>query len=340
MYFSDGITINGEHSFFDYGLHISSRDIGLPTKNSIRKTIPFMNGSYDFTKINGGVSWTDRPLSYTFDIVGDTIEEMDRERTRVLNWLCNVHDADIYDDTIPEYHFRGSFDTASQSEDGEKTELTVTFNCYPFKIANAETVVEQYRGTEIVRINGQPVRPSVDATTSGYWYYRKNGAPIEENLRVDFYAGGGVSPYLIEAGEYIIGVAANNQLVAPWTEQTHTENGITFTVDTNGGVTASGTATATAFFGLRRSDGFLPPLGEYKIAGGMNSDIQVRVDIYRGDEAEILYDEGGGLAVNITSDVTFVNVIFRIATGAVLDNVQLTATMYGKTRISWTEEVL
>ena len=136
--FTKGFSINGEHSYADYGLYVSKRKIGLPAKKSIRKTVPFMNGYYDFSRINGSDTWGERSISYTFDIVCNTVEETDREVTRILNWLGNIYEADIYDDTMPEHHFHGSFSTATptESEDGEKVELTVTFICYPFKIAN------------------------------------------------------------------------------------------------------------------------------------------------------------------------------------------------------------
>jgi len=164
MIYNEGITINGLHSYVDFGLHINSRKIDLPPKNSIRKTVPFMNGFYDYTKLNGAVSWGARTISYTFDIVGETIEEMDLKRTEVVNWLCNLHDVDIYDDTIPDYHFHGSFDTPSQNEDGEKSELTVNFICYPFMIANEPKIIYT-SGSDVtitVNNNGQPVKPIIE----------------------------------------------------------------------------------------------------------------------------------------------------------------------------------
>ena len=158
MSYKEGITINGLHSYADFGLTISSRKIDLPPKNSIRKTIPFMSGFYDFTKLNGIVTFGERVISYTFDIVGNTVEEMDRKRTEVVNWLCNIHDADIYDDTLPDYRFHGSFDTQSQNEDGEKSELTVTFVCYPFMIKNeAIQMLFPETRTDVIQYEGQPV---------------------------------------------------------------------------------------------------------------------------------------------------------------------------------------
>lgn len=163
MEYAEGIKINGLHSFIDFDLTVASRTINLPEKTSIRKTVPFMNGFYDYSKINGAVCWGEREIEYTFDIVGDTVEQMDAKRTEVVNWLCNLHDVDIYDDTIPDYHFHGSYDNSSQAEDGEKSELTVTFVCYPFMIANEPT--QMYISGDFTVINkGQPVRAMLKTT--------------------------------------------------------------------------------------------------------------------------------------------------------------------------------
>ena len=337
-----GFTINGKHSYADYGLQIKKRVIGFPAKQSIRKTVPFMSGYHDFTRINGSDTWGERPLSYVFDIIGDTVEEVDAECTRILNWLGNIHDADIYDDTMPDIHFHGSFDSAAvaESEDGEQNELTVNFVCQPFKYANAETVVEAFRGTVIESIIGSAVRPTIEAISGGYWYYRLNGAPIEENIRANFSAGVSLSPYVINAGEYIFGFAPSNLLVYPFTSGTNTVNGITFTVNTDGTITANGTATEIAYFTLRKGD-FALSVGKYRVTGGKSADIRLRVEVSRGDDLEVLYEAGdGGFILDITEDVTNVAFFYQAAAGAVLDNVTLTPALHGKVRMSWTEVLL
>ena len=162
MEYAEGIKINGMHSFIDFDLTIADRQIKLPPKTSIRKTVPFMNGYYDYSKINGAICWGEKEIQYTFDIVGDTVQQMDEKRTQFINWLCNLHDVDIYDDTIPDYHFHGSFDNIDQNEEGEKSEVTVTFICYPFMIANEPT--QMYISGDFTIINkGQPVRPFLTA---------------------------------------------------------------------------------------------------------------------------------------------------------------------------------
>ena len=345
--FTDGFTI--KHSFVDYGLHVKKRHLGVPKKNSIRKKIPFMSGFYDFTKINGNIAWGERTLSYTFDIIGDTPEEVETECTRILNWLGNIHDADIYDDTMVGYHLHGSYDdaTPSESEDGEHTELTVSFVCHPFKISNNETVVDKYRGTDIKTIKGQPVRPTVEALTGGYWYYRPNGAPIEENRRADLWAGVQLSPYVLGEGEYIFGTAPSNQIVAPFTEATHTDNGITFTVNGDGTIVANGTATGVAWFYLRgQNDKFVPPVGNHNMTGcptgGGSSTFRMQAYVYKGESADPVYyyDYGTGGVVTVDDKTEYVSIAIRIASGYTANNLVFTPALYGSVKISWNEEVL
>lgn len=347
--FTDGFTINGKHSFVDYGLHVKKRQLGFPKKNSIRKTVPFMSGYYDFTKINGNVAWGERPLSYTFDIIGNTPAEVDAECTRILNWLGNIHDGDIYDDTIVGYHLHGSFDSAtpSESEDGEHTELTVTFVCHPFKISNTQTVVDQHRGTVTKKIQGQPVRPTVEASTGGYWYYRPVGTDTTHSKRADFWAGTQLSPYVIGEGEYVFGTAPANQLVAPWFDKTHEDSGITFTANADGTITINGTATATAWFHLRHeTDKFLPPVGEHFLqgcpTGGGTSTYRMQALVYNGEsnEAGSYYDYGAGTAITVTDKTEYVTVVIRIASGYTANNLVITPALYGNVKISWNEEVL
>jgi phage-related protein len=121
-----------------------------------------MDGFYDFTALLG--SWGPRTLTYTFDIVGTSIENMDIQRTAVLNWLCNVINEEIADDSIPNYHFRGSYESSSEEEDEEKSTITVNFICYPFKIANTATIYTfSAEETKSIYNNGMPCYMSINA---------------------------------------------------------------------------------------------------------------------------------------------------------------------------------
>jgi len=214
MMYNEGITIGGKHSFDDFGLVIADREIGTPPKNSIRKTVPFMNGFYDFTNLNGSPSWGARSIKYSFDVIGATVEEMEAERLPVVNWLCNVHDADIFDDAIPEYHFHGSFDSLSVSEDGEKVTLTFTFICYPFMIKNTpRVVVAASSGSYTLQNDGQPVRLIVTTEAA---------ATVAVGDRQQSIAAGvsdGKTGLIVASGENAVTVTSNGKVTLQITEE-------------------------------------------------------------------------------------------------------------------------
>ena len=88
-----GIRANGKHSYMDFDLFLRSRQIGVPEKKSVRQSVPYMSGFYDFSAINGEPAWGERPATYSFDVIGSTPEEVETLRDRILAWLCNIHHA-------------------------------------------------------------------------------------------------------------------------------------------------------------------------------------------------------------------------------------------------------
>ena len=71
-----GFSADGKHSFTNFGAYISEREIGLPNKKSIREEIPYMNGYYEFSDLNGAPAWGERVLTYKFEIAEASIAEM------------------------------------------------------------------------------------------------------------------------------------------------------------------------------------------------------------------------------------------------------------------------
>lgn len=168
MNMTDGIKINGKHSYGDFGLYLKSRNIGLPDKKSIRETVPYMNGYYDFSALNGAPAWDERTIEYAFDVINDNPAELDNFVSCVLDWLSNVHDADIHDDTVYGYHWHGSYDAASieWDETGMQAEISVTFVVHPFKIADTATTHTLTAGTHTINNPGMAVAPYVSSTAT------------------------------------------------------------------------------------------------------------------------------------------------------------------------------
>lgn len=159
----DGIQANGLHSQHDFDLCIKMRNIGLPSKKTIRQTVPFMNGYYDFSALNGSPAWNERKIEYAFDVIADTPAELEDCAAAVLDWLCNIHDTDIYDDTMPDYHWHGSYESCALSYDdsGLAVEISVEFVCYPFKIANNPITITMQAGKHTIVNTGMAVAPIV-----------------------------------------------------------------------------------------------------------------------------------------------------------------------------------
>lgn len=134
----DQLVIGGVGSYDDFEASLAHRETPPPAKKSIKETLPFSNVSYDFSAINGEVYWEERKLSYTFEIIADTPEELEEKRAAFANWIMNIANAEIYDPYIEGFHFLGTFDSMDYDDDEsvEKSTITVEFAAYPYKIAN------------------------------------------------------------------------------------------------------------------------------------------------------------------------------------------------------------
>lgn len=166
MILSNGITINNKHSFDDFDLYISEKTIGLPDKEIITDNVPFMHGFYDFSNMMGTAIFKQRTLEYVFDVLATSSKSLEELKTDIAMWLMNVHNANIYDDELDNFHFVGSFNSCEWSEDDEYGELKVTFLCQPFKIANEETEITLNSGSNVIEYDGLPVNLSVISTDS------------------------------------------------------------------------------------------------------------------------------------------------------------------------------
>lgn len=168
MNISDGIRINELHSYHDFKLSIKARSISLPEKKSIRETVPYMNGYYDFSALNGAITWNERTIEYTFDVMADNPQALEIDIGRIVDWLCDVHDVDIFDDTLTRYHWHGSYDTCNVKYDdcGECAEIKVAFVVYPFKIADEPTIYTMAEGQYSIYNTGMIVVPYAYSTSA------------------------------------------------------------------------------------------------------------------------------------------------------------------------------
>lgn len=206
-----GFSINDVH-LSDFGQCMASRDTGSPTKNLVTKTVPYMSGFYDFSKLYGAAAYESREVTYVIQMIGSPCE-VQEQKSEVMEWLSQVHDADIYDDDIQDRHFHGSLSSMEweESEDGESGSLTVVFLCHPFMIADSEKTKSLAVGSNTVTIEGQPVR--FTAVPSG------GAATITVNGRQQSVSKEAVVNLRLMPGENTVQVSTNPVTVR-WREET------------------------------------------------------------------------------------------------------------------------
>jgi len=136
-----GIKFNGKHSYADFGVTVSEKDIGYPDKEKIKVRVPFSNVEYDFSEIYGEQTYTPRKLSYTFNVLNlhsvNTTQRINMLETSLTNWLMNSGGKQkLYDDSMPGYYYLAEVEGGLGFDElWNHGTLTVEFTAYPFMIA-------------------------------------------------------------------------------------------------------------------------------------------------------------------------------------------------------------
>lgn len=160
----------GKHSYRDMGVKLASiGTIGYPDKVKNVQRVPFSNVEYDFSYLYGEQVFTNRTLSYTFNIGKDarTYERMNQEKVKIANWLMGARGKQpLYDDTMRGWHFMAEVESdVSFQADLKRGFLTVTFNAYPFMIRNSSENSDIWDDFNFEYDISQPLSISVDEGT-------------------------------------------------------------------------------------------------------------------------------------------------------------------------------
>ena len=122
--------------------------------------------------------------------------------------------------------------------------------------------------------------------------------------------------------------AGINKIPYPYHHTTRTSNGITWTDNGDGTVTANGTATANTEFALRHhTNNFTLPVGNYILtgcpAGGSSTTYAIwftQRNVAQSSWVNNGYDTGSGLSVSITNADYPVHITLNIRAGVTVDN--------------------
>lgn len=133
-----GIKYKEKHSYNDFGLTVAAKSISPPTKKKIKSTIPYMQGSYDFSNLYGEQTYEERKLNYTFNLIAKSKLELNIKKIQILDWLMNSYKTKLEDDVILGYYFLAECENVNFKENGDEAEIEASFVAYPFKISSYE----------------------------------------------------------------------------------------------------------------------------------------------------------------------------------------------------------
>lgn len=132
-----GFKFNNLHSYKDFRLFMERKQILPPAKVKIKETVPFMNGTYDFSTIgtNGEPVYGERQIQVTLGLPTKSKEKLHILYSKILEWLQDTGRQQLIFDDICDYYFLAEVEDSPNFEELIRFgRLTVTFICQPFKI--------------------------------------------------------------------------------------------------------------------------------------------------------------------------------------------------------------
>jgi predicted phage tail component-like protein len=136
IYSLRGFTFNGKHNS-EMGVFMHSKSIQPPSKKKIKESVPFMNGSYDFSTIgsNGEVVYDEREINIEIGFDNNNKERLSMNYSKILEWIINVNGKHklIFDDSKDYYYMVEVEESSTFEEVMNFGKLIIKFIAEPFK---------------------------------------------------------------------------------------------------------------------------------------------------------------------------------------------------------------
>jgi predicted phage tail component-like protein len=130
-----GFTFNGKHNN-DFKVVMQSKLIQSPPKKKIKDSVPFANGSYDFSTVgsNGEIVYGERSITISIGIPAETKEELQVVYSKVHEWLVDTGKQKLVFDDMKDYYFMAEVEEATTFEQTMAFgKLDIKFTADPFK---------------------------------------------------------------------------------------------------------------------------------------------------------------------------------------------------------------
>lgn len=163
-----GVKFGGLHSFYEWGLILSEKEIGSPQPKTKIVDVEGADGVLDYTEAFGDVKYQNRQLSFKFhkaNIVPDGFLAL---FSVVQNALHGKKLQVILDDD-PAHYYLGRVTINEWKSNKRVGEIVIEVDAEPYKLKVAETVVTQAvtESAEITLTNSRkPVVPEITTTAA------------------------------------------------------------------------------------------------------------------------------------------------------------------------------
>ncbi|MDE6849584.1 MAG: hypothetical protein K2J44_09640 [Ruminococcus sp.] len=183
---TEGITIDGIHSFYRHKLRLTKRSVGNAPKDDYTERVPFSNVTYDFSTLYGQ-SFGERTLTYQLEFICFDRKKAQDRVVAVLRWLHWKDRKNLYDDLLPDYHFEVREPEIKWSENHGVYTFDMTFRANPEIVANNGL---RLKDTVLPDVNNDGFVDSVDSTMISVAYSKistgqDSGLTAEQLRRAD-----------------------------------------------------------------------------------------------------------------------------------------------------------
>lgn len=133
----NGLTFNGKHSYYDFGLTMEYFKPQLPQPKKVIQDIPGMNGDgLDFSTIASGgeIVYTGRNINCKLNFKEKNKIELERKYSRVAEWLLSSGKSQLISDSIPGLFFMAEVQELPQWDEIQRVGyLVFNFRAEPYK---------------------------------------------------------------------------------------------------------------------------------------------------------------------------------------------------------------
>lgn len=162
-----GVKFGNYHSYYEWGLILSEKEIGSPEPKVNQIEIEGSDGVLDLTDFFGGVKYKNRSLSFTFSKMGIVPDGFLALYSLVQDLLHGKKMQVILDDD-PNHFYYGRVTINEWKSNKNIGEIVIEVDAEPFKQEMYETVVRQTvsSNANIVLANSKmPVVPTITTTS-------------------------------------------------------------------------------------------------------------------------------------------------------------------------------